>query len=255
MHLPSALRSTIACCCMAAAPLGPPSADAWRATWYRLIEEGRLTGTAELEDRSVAYGLRLDTDGNVIEFCEDEAGVSLQLAASEARVGPYLVTLRANRALRPPAAPKLGELPPHDEAQCSMCTGPLRLAARPMVAQAVVPSTERVWDVHFNVAPMEPTGHFLLVPDISKPENRRQQRLTRADCVDLVELARALGDALCVNFNAARAGASQNHIHIHAWAMPFAYPVRAAAVAARVALPGGVDDEVAEQLDLSLIHI
>ena len=60
---------------------------------------------------------------------------------------------------------------------------------------------------------MMPEGHFLLVPEIALPANRRQQKLTPNDCVDLILLGRACGGELCVNFNAPRAGASQNHLH------------------------------------------
>jgi len=164
-HLSWLRSSRLYCClCAAAVPRGP-SVAAWREAWYRLIEDNSLSSTATLNGRQVRYGLRLE-GGEVQEFCCDATdGTSLQLMASEKLVARYMVTLRANRALRPPAAPKLGELPPHDEQACSMCTGPLRLAARPMVAQAVVPHTGRVWDVHFNISPMEPLGHFLLAGD------------------------------------------------------------------------------------------
>jgi hypothetical protein len=48
---------------------------------------------------------------------------------------------------------------------------------------------ERVWDVHFNISPIEKEGHFLLVPDMSLEHNRREQRLTLQDCADMARMA------------------------------------------------------------------
>ena len=62
---------------------------------------------------------------------------------------------------------------------------PSSLEARPMVAQALLGS-RRTWDVHYNISPQEPDGHFLLVPEITLPHNRRAQRLLAQDCEDLV---------------------------------------------------------------------
>ena len=222
---------------------GPVSVARWSAEWLELVRSGTISSTATLRDgREVRYGLRIagsEGENEIAEFCEDlRTGDSLQLQTRVGRRGRYLVVLRANRALRPPAAPKLGWLPPHDEATCSFCSGPLRLELRPMVAQALLPETGRCWDVHFNISPMEPNGHYLLVPEIALHANRRQQRLTTDDCIDLVLIGRACAGELCVNFNAPRAGASQNHLHAHAWAIPEAYPIATAPVLSRVVLPG-----------------
>jgi len=192
-------------------PRGPVSVARWNTEWMRLVRTGAISSKATMaDDREVRYGLRLDgsESQSIVEFCEDlDSGTSLQLKAREGRAGRYRIILRANRALRPPAAPKLGSLPPHDEALCSMCAGPLRLELRPMVAQAVMPEEYggRCWDVHFNISPMEPNGHFLLVPEIALAANRRQQRLISEDCVDLVLLGRACAGQLCVNVRRIRA--------------------------------------------------
>ena len=224
---------------------GPVDSGLWQAEWLRLVRAGAISSTASLEGRTFRYGLRLDDDGSIVEFCEDGDGTKPSLAARASTVGGYPILLRANRALRPPAAPKLGDLVPHDEATCSMCSGPLRLELRPMVAQAVA-ATGRCWDVHFNISPMEPRGHFLLVPEIARAANRRQQKLTAEDCVDLVAIGRACASQLCVNFNAPRAGASQNHLHAHAWAMPEPYPLLAAAARAALPLVGEVEAAILE---------
>ena len=54
-------------------------------------------------------------------------------------------------------------------------------------------------------------------------------QLLHVDCVDLVHLGRACAGELCVNFNAPNAGASQNHLHAHAWVVPpEGYPLSSA---------------------------
>ena len=135
----SALTSCFAQCLLAVTPQslrGPVSVARWSAEWLKLVRSGAISSKATLSDgQEVRYGLRLeDPDDEITEFCEQVAtGTSLQLQARLDRRGRYPIVLRANRALRPPAAPKLGLLPPHDEATCSMCSGPLRLELRPMV--------------------------------------------------------------------------------------------------------------------------
>jgi len=58
---------------------------------------------------------------------------------------------------------------------------------------------------------------------------------------DLVELGRR-SDGLCFNFNAPNAGASQNHIHIHAWVQESLYPVQHCAQAPPAPQRGGEGD-------------
>jgi hypothetical protein len=223
---------------------GPMDPRKWNEEWRRLVGSGAIAATTEAADgRRVYYGVCLDEDTGIPrEFCQDaDTSKSLQLPARETAVGDsFRVILRATRALRPPAAAKLGSLPPHNESECSFCTGPLRLAAREMVAQAVLP-TDRVWDVHFNIAPMEPLGHFLLVPEIAEPSGRRSQCLLPSDCCDIFHMARA-SDTLCFNFNSPGAGASQNHLHLHAWVISASYGcLRAPALAGTtISLLGGV---------------
>ena len=205
---------------------GPPSATAWLTEWRRLVSAGTITSTATSDGKHLRFGIRLDGNGEPVEFCTNEdTGEDSLPPGRTSNIGSFgNVILRATRALRPPPAARLGSLPPHDEATCSFCTGPLRLEIRPMVAQAVLVSN-RVWDVHYNIAPSEPGGHFLLVPEISIPSNRRQQKLLPSDCTDIVELGRACEGELCFNYNSPNAGASQNHLHLHAWVVPTPYAV------------------------------
>jgi len=117
-------------------------------------------------------------------------------------------------------------LPAHDENTCSMCAGNLRLALREQAAQVSLPKG-RKWDLHFNISPLVREGHFLGVPDMSHKEGRRKQELLQSDCEDMVHLHNSL-PSYCVNFNAPGAGATQNHVHIHAWRQTFRYPVETA---------------------------
>ena len=162
---------------------GPVSVEKWQAEWLRLVRDGSISSTATFADREVRYGLCLETEASTMpeEFCVGVAdGTSLQLRARSGVVDGFPITLRANRALRPPAAPKLGALPPHGSSPCFRCAlAAAAWPARPMVAQAEL-ETGRCWDVHFNISPMDPLGHFLLVPEQRLAANRRQQRLTRA---------------------------------------------------------------------------
>ena len=220
---------------------GPPSPQMWLRRWQQLVGEGKIMSTAALPDgRKLRYGVVLDEQGECEEYCEGQVASALQRVATID--GTYDVILRATRAFRPPAAPRLGDIPPHDETTCSFCSGPLRLELREKIAQAELPSG-RGWDVHYNIAPMEPGGHFLLVPDISLASSRREQRLLPTDAIDLSFINKACSGILCVNFNAANAGASQNHIHAHAWVIDSPYPIMRAAPlsgSARQLLQGAV---------------
>lgn len=68
----------------------------------------------------------------------------------------------------------------------------------------------------------DPRGHFLLLPKLSDENEWRAQSLTTNDCQDVTYLASTIEPpgsmALC--FNSVGAGASQNHIHCHAWLCP-----------------------------------
>ena len=157
------VRKTCLRCCILPAvhALRGGISVAWRDEWNRLVESNVISSSAVYRGTEVRYGLRLAADGCIEEFCQDAAtGSPLELKARRGRAYiaastrrgavPIEVILRANRALRPPPAPKLGSLPPHDSDSCSMCTGPLRLADRQLVAQELLESGRR-WDIHFNV--------------------------------------------------------------------------------------------------------
>lgn len=104
-------------------------------------------------------------------------------------------------------------------------TGPLRLELRPLVASLSNDdgTMTTAWDVFHNVSPADKRGHFLLLPTLSDPsKNWRGQTFQGSDCQDMVHLAASIEPAgsLLLGFNSVGAGASQNHIHCHAWPSP-----------------------------------
>eukprot|EP00929_Paragymnodinium_shiwhaense_P048252 TRINITY_DN24420_c0_g1_i3.p1 TRINITY_DN24420_c0_g1~~TRINITY_DN24420_c0_g1_i3.p1 ORF type:complete len:297 (-),score=60.79 TRINITY_DN24420_c0_g1_i3:645-1535(-) len=131
------------------------------------------------------------------------------------------------RTLKPSSSPKIGDLPAYDPEMDSFVTGPIRLELRPRAALLETPSG-RKWDCYHNISPCDIRGHFLLLPTVASRDNWRCQAMTAEDCVDFVWLSRSsLVDRaaerqppLLLTFNSARGGASQNHIHCHAWRSP-----------------------------------
>eukprot|EP00977_Amphora_coffeiformis_P004364 scaffold926_cov163-Amphora_coffeaeformis.AAC.2 len=155
----------------------------------------------------------------------------------------FVAQLQLIRTLRPPAAFSFASSektscipPPYVYEKDSFVVGPLRLPLRPRVAQLNVLSPgflHTPWDVYHNVSPADPRGHFLLLPALQSEDatptgdnilrsNCRAQVLTKEDCHDVVQLVATnepLG-SLLVCYNSIGAGASQNHIHLHAWPSP-----------------------------------
>lgn len=146
------------------------------------------------------------------------------------RAGAYAVQLQLVRTLRPPPSPGFSGTttsipPPYNAETDSFVTGPLRLELRPLVCRLELPNVKlrTPWDVFHNVSPADTRGHFLLVPTLSDNEkNWRGQIFTKDDCNDLVFLASTIEPAgsLILGYNSVGAGASQNHIHCHAWPCP-----------------------------------
>jgi hypothetical protein len=150
------------------------------------------------------------------------------------RAGAFVAQLQLVRTLRPPPSAGFSEattsIPPVYKPEIdSFVTGPLRLELRPRVCRLELTDNQShhhlftPWDVYHNVSPADIRGHFLLVPTLSnREENWRGQTLTANDCNDLVLLASTIEPAgsLLLGYNSVGAGASQNHIHCHAWPCP-----------------------------------
>lgn len=201
------------------------------ARWRELVRTGMIAATVGgMEEEEVRYGVRLRRDGSFEEFvigCE-ALNKTLATGDSQRRVydGGFVATLQLVRTLRPPPTPGLADMPPYDPSTDSFVTGPLRLQIRPRAARLHVAGTGRSWDCFHNISPCDVRGHFLLLPTIDDKRNWRKQALTEEDCADLVWLARSTVAASehsppwLLNYNSVRAGASQNHIHCHAWPNP-----------------------------------
>ena len=158
------------------------------------------------------------------------------------RVGNFVSQLQLVRTLRPPPSEGFNEAttcvpPPYSPTTDSFVTGPLRLNLRPFVGSLNIcidgnesdyaNENDNIlttsWDVFHNISPADRRGHFLLLPSLKNEEsNFRGQYLTKDDCHDLVHLTSTIepAGAMFIGYNSVGAGASQNHIHCHAWPHP-----------------------------------
>ena len=145
------------------------------------------------------------------------------------RNGDFTAQLQLVRTLQPAPSPGFAEptssTPPrYDSTTDSFVSGPLRLELRPLVATVFKDgSLTAPWDIFHNVSPADTRGHFLLLPTLSDPEkNYRGQMFQPSDCQDMVHLTSSIEPpgSLFLGFNSAGVGASQNHIHCHAWPSP-----------------------------------
>lgn len=228
--------------------------------WVRLIQEDRVVATINAKinnnDVQVKYGVRLVTRptstrceefvqqvNEQIDDCTVHAEVeNIQKALAEmqdkslssglpavrfVKNGPFIAQLQLIRTLRPPPSPGFSGVtssipPPYDPSTDSFLTGPLRLELRPRVALLNLSQLNTPWDVFHNVSPADTRGHFLLLPTITDPRNWRGQIFCNEDCFDVIHLTSSIQPvgSLFVGFNSVGAGASQNHIHCHAWPSP-----------------------------------
>lgn len=106
--------------------------------------------------------------------------------------------------------------PLHSLDYCSLCSGEFSLHRREPLEVIECPSTRRKWDFHWNIAPQDRQGHFLIVPTMTKTENCRAQDLLQTDVEDILDfLLHSIDSQGVFYFNSIGAGASQNHIHCH----------------------------------------
>jgi len=170
--------------------------------------------------------------------------------------GPYAAQLQLVRTLRPPRSKDMSsntnekascQPPPYDSSNDSFLVGPLRLFGhgefhgdgqpRERAAQLLVPRDGNIvndessstddhafasWDVFHNISPVDPRGHYLILPALSNKSEWRDQSLNTNDCYDVTYLASTIEPpgTMALSFNSVGAGASQNHIHCHAWVCP-----------------------------------
>lgn len=165
---------------------------------------------------------------------------------------PYVAQLQLVRTLRPPRSKEMSgtavarsvsnsdatascQPPPYNPSN-SFLVGPLRLfgqgdfhgEGKPRVRMSKISTRpneadNRKWDIYHNISPVDPRGHFLLLPDLEVAEkNWRDQSLIADDCLDITYLASTIQPvgSIMITFNSVGAGASQNHIHCHGWVCP-----------------------------------
>mmetsp|Transcript_28028 Transcript_28028/g.90929 ORF Transcript_28028/g.90929 Transcript_28028/m.90929 type:complete len:451 (-) Transcript_28028:365-1717(-) len=215
----------------------PDAAALLSRRWRELVAGGKISSETSFEGTRLRYGLRMDARGGIEEFVEDaEEGGESDGSWSNCRSlykedRGVMVKLVSSRRLRPPAAFNRSQrrvFPPHDDS-CSLCYGAISLPLREKAAVVALPeeSGGRRWDFHYNIAPIESRGHFLVVPDMTKEDNCREQKLLLRDCIDMGAMSKQLG-GVCLNFNSPNAGATQNHIHLHAWKQDYVYIVEGA---------------------------
>lgn len=229
------------------------------ARWQTLVRAGSVSAATDIGE---SYGVT-KIDGDLRFFVRGATpkarAINATLAASGdglrvVKDGLFVAQLQLSRALRPAPGFETGGF---DETSCtppryepgSLVVGDLRLQARPRAAEITV--NGRAWDCYQNVAPSDPRGHFLLLPCVDDQRNWRAQRLTKEDCADLC----GFDTALALVFNSIGAGASQNHIHAHAWpALPVG-AVEYAVERANVARVRRVGDVEVELLDYPLCAV
>jgi hypothetical protein len=201
----------------------------------RLMTRGSKTRCEEFVEehglepgQSSGYELVQRINSTLTSIQEKAASSPSSSSVQYAADGNFCAQLQLVRTLRPAPSPGFSgsttSIPPgYDASTDSFVTGPLRLELRPCVATLSVPNMFTSWDVFHNVSPADARGHFLLLPTLAdESTNLRGQVLTKEDCHDLVHLASSVKPtgSLLIGFNSVGAGASQNHIHCHAWPSP-----------------------------------
>lgn len=211
----------------------------------RLVEFAEDLSNIDTESYRNMYEHVASINATLKEMQQKSSGMAIDSVYD----GPYAIQLQLVRTLRPKRSKdmsskksdSLGDTcscqpPPYDPCKDSFLVGPLRLFGngefhgegepREKSAQVLVPNDDAdastSWDVFHNISPVDPRGHFLLLPDISNEKQWRDQSLNAADCHDLTYLASTINPhgSMVFSFNSVSAGASQNHIHAHSWVNP-----------------------------------
>jgi hypothetical protein len=197
-----------------------------------VMEEGLLPGdvsqhpTIRLINETLAQLQRQPEEG-------EEGSSSSSGGVTFLQAGGFIAQLQLVRTLRPLPSPGFSGAmtsvpPPYDPTTDSFVTGPLRLELRPLVGCLYLKNNiflsplHTPWDIFHNVSPADARGHFLLLPTLSETTNWRGQDFTAKDCYDMIHIAHAIDPpgSLFLGYNSVGAGASQNHIHCHAWPCP-----------------------------------
>ena len=205
-----------------------------RLAWQQAVADGQLINEfrADREDEAgqwakgdrITFGIQQQNSRygyyahNLTQNCKIESAVEERAIVGLSPSADFTCLYNGYRALRPGGAKKaLGRQPdispaPEDcRFACQNSAQPLSLLARaPLFQQSFRHFT---WNAYYNVAPIEPNGHFLWVPTHS---THQLTHLPQMLSLPLLEDAFALFKQLSKSFlffNALHSGASVNHIH------------------------------------------
>ena len=81
---------------------------------------------------------------------------------------PSIVTVRSQE-------PQMLMIYPHDLEKCSLCSGPNNLHKREPIAIIQSNISKRHWEFHWNIAPQDYFGHYLIIPKLNIIENTISQ--------------------------------------------------------------------------------
>ena len=146
------------------------------------------------------------------------------LGAVEEKIIPdlgFVCQYNGYRALRPGGQLKplgkqvaISAAPERCRFSCRDASDPLSLLVRnPLLTVAL---SNYAWNIYYNAAPIDPNGHYLLVPTDNSVLTHYPQKLSVAFVEDAVSLFHQFEGAALLFFNSLHSGASVNHIHFQA---------------------------------------
>ena len=219
--------------------------------WFEKVEEGEVhticSFYASGKEIFIRYGLTVDEEGGITPYSvEHETNIPLDcMKEIGSERGDQVLVDGCPLVVRPVLnyryfymlcdqsivkvksnEPQVLDPRPHDIYRCSMCSGKNNLHKRVPIVIVRCSISKRDWIFHWNIAPQDYNGHFLIVPDINVKEQQRAQFLLKEDIDDLLDLMIHEDHSLnnenqgFIGYNSIGAGASQNHIHCHGYATP-----------------------------------
>ena len=236
-------------------------------------ESARLVEFVEIlsETGNSSHRDRVETISLTLTEMQSQSAQGIQCVCDD----PFAAQLQLVRTLRPARSKAMSSdadespkctPPPYDASSDSFLVGSLRLFGvsstfhgdgqpRPRAARLPIKRLSKeslfAWDVYHNVSPVDPRGHFLLLPAMDDQKNWRCQSLTHSDCQDVTYLASTIKPARSsvITFNSVGAGATQNHIHLHLWPSPPPPLLEYAVTQARTSSSMELEDGVVSMLD------
>lgn len=214
-----------------------------RERWISLIQANKVQTRCLIGNHVIIYGLKFHTKKGIQQFAiYEETGKPFHLPGEESyaselndwelqeRVTILVRKIKNYRYLYTKLDPSIVSIQkktiqylvpkPHDPLICSLCSGEFSLSKREPLVTVAAPTSKRVWDFHWNIAPSDCEGHYLVVPTVSIETNRRGQFIVPGDLDDILDFLfhSSSSDPNGTHsgnffYNSIGAGASQNHIH------------------------------------------